>query len=48
LINSDDETPISNPLTGSQVTEFQNRLHDTRAVFRTLTLTLKDAGVLSG
>ncbi len=48
VFNTDDETAITNPPTGSQVTELQNRLIDTRAVLRALILALKDAGVLTG
>jgi len=44
--NADDEHPISNPATGSEVLALQNRLKDTRAVLRALILDLKAIGIL--
>lgn len=44
--NADDETSITDPPTGTQVLDMQNRLKDTRAVLRALILDLKLYGVL--
>jgi len=44
--NADDEHPLSNPPTGSEVQALQDRLKDTRAVLRALILDLKTIGIL--
>jgi len=46
LVNADDEHPLSNPPTGSEVQALQDRLKDTRAVLRALILDLKTIGIL--